>query len=107
MNTLIVPPAVMLKLLNLSVFQDAAAGLNFQGTGQLINPLGAKLINTSAAPAGCIIGLDNRYALEMVQVADVNVEYDRLIDRQLERAAITSIYGFAKLYPEASCTLKI
>lgn len=107
MNTLIVPPAVMLKLLNLSVFQDAAAGLNFQGTGELINPLGAKLISTSAAPAGSIVGIDNKYALEMVQVADVNVEYDRLIDRQLERAAITSIYGFAKLYPDASRILTI
>lgn len=107
MNTIIVPPAVMLQLLNLSVFQDAAAGLNFQGTGQLISPLGAKLISTSAAPSGKIIGVDNRYALEMVQVADVNVEYDRLIDRQLERAAITSIYGFAKLYKEAACVLTV
>ena len=107
MNTLIVPPAVMLQLLNLPVFQDASAGLNFQGTGQLISPLGAKLISTSAAPADTIIGIDNKYALEMVQVADVNVEYDRLIDRQLERAAITSIYGFAKLYPEAACVLEV
>ena len=107
MNTLIVPPAVMLQLLNLPVFQDASAGLNFQGTGQLISPMGAKLISTSAAPEGSIIGIDNKYALEMVQVADVNVEYDRLIDRQLERAAITSIYGFAKLYPEAACVLKV
>ena len=35
------------------------------------------------------------------------VEYDKLIDRQLERAAITSISGFAKLFPEASRVLSV
>ena len=54
-----------------------------------------------------MIGLDKRYALEMVQGSDVLVEYDKLIDRQLERAAITSISGFAKLYQDASKVLTI
>ena len=44
--------------------------------------------------------------LEMVCAGDVNVEYDRLIDRQLERAAITSTSGFAKLYTDASRVLE-
>ena len=57
--------------------------------------------------AGTAIGLDKGYALEMVTAGDVNVEYDRLIDRQLERAAITSISGFAKLYTEASKVLTV
>ena len=34
--------------------------------------------------------------------SEVMVEYDKLIDRQIERAAITSISGFAKPYQEAS-----
>ena len=33
------------------------------------------------------------------------MEYDKLIDRQLERAAITSISGFAKLFAGASKVL--
>ena len=37
----------------------------------------------------------------------VTVEYDKLIDRQLERAAITSISGFAKLFTEASKVLVV
>ena len=61
----------------------------------------------TAMPAGTAIGLDKGYALEMVTAGDVNVEYDRLIDRQLERAAITSISGFAKLYTEASKVLTV
>jgi len=107
MNTLLVSPDAMLAMLKCSEFQNPLTGLNFQGTGELTNPLGAKLIKTAAVPAGTIIGLDRGYALEMIQGSDVNVEYDRLIDRQLERAAITSISGFAKLYPEASAVLNI
>lgn len=107
MNTLLVSPDVMLSLLTLPEFQNPLTGLNFQGTGELANPLGAKLIKTSAMPAGTIIGLDKGYALEMVSAGDVSVEYDRLIDRQLERAAISSISGFAKLYDGASKVLKL
>lgn len=47
------------------------------------------------------------YALELVRGTDVLVEYDKLIDRQLERAAITSISGFSKIFPEASKVLKL
>ena len=58
-------------------------------------------------PAGTLVGLDRRYALEMVTGGQVMVEADRLIDRQLERASITSISGFAKLYQGASKVLKV
>lgn len=107
MNTILVSPDVMLQMLKLPEFQNPLTGLNFQGTGELTSPLGAKLIKTTAVPAGKIIGLDRNYALEMIQASDVCVEYDRLIDRQLERAAITSISGFAKLYKEAANVLTI
>ena len=107
MNTILVAPDVMLQLLKCAEFQNPLTGLNFQGTGELTNPLGAKLIKTSAVPAGTLIGLDKNYALEMISCGDVMVEYDRLIDKQLERAAITSISGFAKLYDGASKVLTL
>ena len=107
MNTMLVSPDVMLQLLKCSEFQNPLTGLNFQGTGELQSPLGAKLIKTAAMPAGTLIGLDRGYALEMISASDVHVEYDRLIDRQLERAAITSISGFAKLYTDASKVLTL
>lgn len=91
----------------LSEFQNPLTGLNFQGTGTLATPLGAKLLRTSAMPAGKIIGLDKNYALERICGSEVLVEYDKLIDRQLERAAITSISGFAKPYQEASKVLSL
>lgn len=107
MNTILVSPDAMLAILKCEEFQNPMTGLNFQGTGELNNPLGAKLIRTSALSAGTVIGLDKNYALEMIQASDVNVEYDRLIDRQLERASITSISGFAKLYTDASKVLHV
>ena len=107
MNAMLVSPDVMLKILGCAEFQNPLTGLNFQGTGELSNPLGAKLIKTNAMPEGTIIGLDKNYALEMICAGDVSVEYDRLIDRQLERAAITSISGFAKLYDGASRVLTV
>ena len=94
-------------MLKLSEFQNPLTGRNFQGTGTLATPLGAKLLRTSAMPAGKIIGLDKNYALERICGSEVLVEYDKLIDRQLERAAITSISGFAKPYQEASKVLSL
>ncbi len=107
MNTLLVPTGVMVKLLGLTEFQNPLTGLNFQGTGKLTTPLGATLLRSSAVPADTLIGLDRNYALEMVQGSSVMVEYDKLIDRQLERAAITSISGFAKLFQEAGKVLTL
>ena len=58
-------------------------------------------------PAGTMIGMDKNYALERITGGEVQVEYDKLIDRQLQRAAITSVSGFAKLYQDASRVLTL
>ena len=107
MNTLLVNGDTMVKLLKLSQLQDAAAGQDFHGTGRLVTPMGAQVLRSSAVPAGKIIGLDRNYALELVKAGDVLVEYDKIIDRQLERAAITTVSGFAKIFPEASGVLSL
>lgn len=107
MNTLLVGGDTMLALLKMEQMQDAAAGLDFHGTGRLITPMGARVLRTSAMPEGKLIGLDKHYALEMVKAGDVTVEYDKLIDRQLERAAITTISGYAKIFQDASQVLSV
>ena len=107
MNAILAPRDVLVQMLKVTELQDPATGLNFQGTGKLTTPLGAELLCAPCVPAGKLIGLDRRYALEMVQAGEVSVEYDKLIDRQLERAAITSISGFGKIMPEAAKVLVI
>ncbi len=101
MNVMLASPDMMLKLLQVEELKNPQTGLNFQATGSLSTPLGAKLYVSSAVPSGTIIGLDKRYALEMVDAGGVNVEYDKLIDCQLERAAVTSIAGFSKIFADA------
>ena len=107
MNTILCSTGTMTKLLKIPELQNPMTGLNFQGTGKVGTPLGAQLYRTSAVADGKIIGLDNRYALELVRAGDVLVEYDKLIDRQLERAAITSISGFGKICDGAAAVLNV
>jgi len=107
MNTILCSNATMSSILKIPELQNPMAGLNFQGTGKIGTPLGAQIHRTSALHDGAIIGLDNRYALELVRAGDVLVEYDKLIDRQLERAAITSITGFAKICDSACKVLDV
>ena len=107
MNTILCSTGTMTQMLKIPELQNPLTGLNFQGTGKLTTPLGAQLHRTSAVADGVIIGLDNRYALEQVRAGDVLVEYDKLIDRQLERAAITSIAGFGKICDGAACVLNV
>lgn len=105
LNTILAPTAEMQKILALSQMQDSHAGLDFQATGKMVTPLGAALLHAPEMTAGKIIGLDKNCALEMVQAGDVTTDYDKLIDRQLERAAITCTAGFAKIFTEAAKTL--
>ncbi|MEG0838649.1 MAG: phage major capsid protein [Hydrogenoanaerobacterium sp.] len=107
MNTLLASPAMVQRLLALTEMQDATAGLNFHGTGKLITPLGAQIIKTSCVADDTLIALDSRFALEMVTAGGVLVDYDKLIDSQLERAAVTSIAGFGKIFPSAVKVMKL
>lgn len=107
LNTLLVSTALMEEILAMPEMQDAQAGLDFHGTGKMITPMGAKLIHVPSLDSDKIIGLDKTCALEMVQAGQVTVDYDKLIDRQLERAAVSVISGFAKIFSDASVVLKV
>jgi hypothetical protein len=69
--------------------------------------MGATLLHVPEMASGRLIGLDKNCALEMVQAGGVVTDYDKLIDRQLERAAITCTAGFAKIFTEASKMLTV
>ena len=107
LNTILAPTAQMQSILGMTQMQDANAGLDFQGTGKMVTPMGATLLHAPEMTAGPLIGLDRNCALEMVQAGGVVTDYDKLIDRQLERAAITCTAGFAKIFTEASKALAV
>ena len=97
----------MQKILETTELKDSAAGQVFHGTGKMVTPLGANLIHTQAIDSDIIIGLDKNCALEMVVAGDVVTDYDKLIDRQLERAVISCTAGFAKIFDGASKVLSV
>ena len=101
LNTLIVSSDLFPTMLTMPEFRDANAGLNFHGTGSMITPFGAKLVKSNEM-GKALIGLDKNCALEMVTAGGIQTEYDKLIDRQLERAVISQISGFAKIFADAS-----
>ncbi len=106
LTTLIMSPESVAKLLNLAEFKDACAGLNFHATGNLVTPLGAQIIKSNLV-GDMIIGFDKTAALEKVQSGDVTVDTDKLIDRQLERVAITSTCGFNRITADAVKTITL
>lgn len=101
MNVMIAKPKMIKDILALAPMQDAAAGLNFHGTGNVVTPLGAKIVMCDNVNNSEIIGLDKNFALQMIQSGDVTVEYDKVIEKQLERAAISMTVGFSRISSSA------
>ena len=106
LNTIIASSDIIPTLLTMPEFRDANAGLNFHGTGSMITPFGAKLLRSNEM-SKALVGLDKNCALEMVTAGGVQTEYDKLIDRQLERAVISQISGFAKIFTDASKSMSL
>ena len=103
LTTIITEPSIMATMLKLTEFRDAVAGLNFQGTGNMITPFGANLIKTSCLDStNYIIGLDKNFALEKVQAGEIVADFDKLIDRQLEKATVSCIAGFSPIFDGAA-----
>lgn len=107
LSTLLVHPSYMTSILTMDEFRDSAAGLNFHATGKLITPFGAEIIPLPADCEAIAIGLDKTSALERVQTGPIMTEFDKLIDRQLERASVTMTSGFAKIYNDAVKFLEV
>ena len=106
MNTVVAESGMIGNILQLTEFKDANAGQNFHGTGELVTPLGAKLVYSHSGVLGTgVLALDKRYALEKVQLGDVVTDFDKLIDRQLERATVTCTSGFNTILKDAAAVI--
>lgn len=101
MTTLIVSRNIAGKILNMPEFRDANAGLDFHATGKLVTPFGAEIICFDEIGDSNILAIDKNYAVEKVVASDVTTEFDKLIDRQIERAAVSTIVGFSPLFSDA------
>lgn len=106
MNTIVASKNIFASILKLPEMRDASAGLDFHGTGRIVTPFGAELICPSSTDTEFIFGIDRNNTIEKVQAGGVCTEFDKLIDRQIERAAISTIVGFSPIYGDAAvCAL--
>ena len=102
LTTIVVSPLAMQNMLLIKEFLNPQTGLNFQGTGILNNPLGAKIICSTALENATIIALDKNYTLNHIISQHLSIESDKIIEKQLNQSVITMRYAFTKLFKEAS-----
>ena len=107
LSTLIATPTAIADMLAITEFKDSYAGQNFHGTGKMITPFGAEVLKMSNFDSKVVIAIDNSAAIEKVQAGNIVTEYDKLIDRQLERAAITATAGFSTIFSDAIKILEV
>lgn len=107
MNTLVMAKDKLKTVLTLAEFKDPMVGFRFQKTGELVTPLGTKLIRSDDAPTDLLIGLDNRFAIEEVVSQPLLVEFDKVIEQRLEEAVVSEAVAYAKVVKEASLVLDV
>ncbi|MBD3170148.1 MAG: hypothetical protein GF307_11740 [candidate division Zixibacteria bacterium] len=107
MNALIAHKNTIRTILTLDEFKDPMAGFQFHDKGDMISPLGARLVRCDEVPADYVLGLDNRFAIEEVISQPLLVEYDKIIDQKIEEAVISESVAYAKIVESASQVLDI
>jgi len=105
MNTIICHKSMIRSLLNLTEYKDPTIGFRFQTDGELVSPLGARIVRCDDVSADLVIGLDNRFAVEEVRSQPLTVEFDKIIEQRFEEAVISESVAYAKIVPEASLVL--
>ncbi|MBD3233470.1 MAG: hypothetical protein GF315_07065 [candidate division Zixibacteria bacterium] len=102
MKLFLVHKDMLATLLTMEVFKDPLAGFTFQRTGEIVSPLGSKLVRCDEIPPDMIIGMDNRFAMEEVVGQPLSVEYDKIIEQRIEEAVISESVAFTKIVHEAA-----
>lgn len=100
LNTLIVSPDNITKMMSNTYFSNSDFGMKIGSPDGFKTGLGFDII-IAKDQQKLAVGFDKNYALEMVVAQDIAVDSDRLIDKQLERTAITTISGFSKIIGDA------
>lgn len=98
LNTIIASYSMTQKIIALPEY---ATQITCGADGVYHLPFNISLIASKAVRDDSIVCIDRNAALEMVIAGGLTVDYDRLIDRQLERASISCTAGFSKIYDGA------
>jgi hypothetical protein len=105
MNVLIASPAICSKILSISEINDCCHPQTVDNA--IILPFGAKLIKCSSMSDDYIYALDKNFAIEYVTATDIFMETDNVINRQLDRLAVSTQFLFRCLESNAMKALVI
>jgi hypothetical protein len=103
MNTVLVSNSVSAEILAMSAMEDCT----YDENGIVHFPFGTAMLSSSQVDDNVIIGLDSEYALEMISNADITLETDKMIDKQLDMVSVSICIGFKKLMSDAVKVLKL
>ncbi len=104
LNCLVASKSVLSEIMSLPELSDSYAGLDFHASGNMPTPLGMQLFCNDDLDDVCV-GFDKNYTIEKVQAGGIITEFDKLIDRQLERATISTLVGFSCIYDDSVALL--
>lgn len=100
-DSIIASRQMIIKMMTIPEIVESNVGLNFNSTGSVPSPLGINLYCIEDSTALSLMCFDSNYAVEKVEAGGVITEFDKLIDRQLERATISTITGFSTIYDDS------
>jgi hypothetical protein len=112
MTDAVVNDANLRTMLNMPEFKDPMAGFNFQASGKLQSPFGARWhrwtsTGSTSFSTDRILAVDNRGAAALFREDTLLEESDQLIDKQLWQRSMSEWIGFMKLDSNACQCLDI
>lgn len=93
-NRMLGPAQSVRTILAMAQFQDPLAGWEYQKTGKMVSPMGAKLKQVNDTPGAVPVGtvmvtLDKNFAAKEVVNEVLAVEADKIIARKFEEAVVS------------------
>lgn len=96
-NIILANSSTMQDLLGLEELKSPQTILSFNGASVTSAMLGLMFFIVNSMPATTLLAIDKNSALEKIQ-GELIFDWDRLIERQMERIVFSIIGGFAKMF---------
>ncbi|MGN1043783.1 MAG: phage major capsid protein [Acutalibacteraceae bacterium] len=109
-NVIIGASETIAEILNLSEIKNIHIDTHLHGCDKFINPACANIItheSLKTSSSETLLVFDKDFAVQMIQSGNITVEYDKIIDQQLNQAAISVIRGFSPICSGAIYSLGV
>ncbi|MGN1404084.1 MAG: phage major capsid protein [Ruminococcus sp.] len=103
MNTVLAAPAVAAKVMALEQMTEMAS----TQPNMIMLPFGAQLRKCAGMSEGYMIGLDDKFGLEMITSGDLLLETDKIIDSQLDVITVSLRVAFRVIMADAVHVLSL